>query len=385
MKTYRLSILSFLVMSTAFMQAEEIISLYKSPTFMRPLAGLKIKDQSYLDKYSLDGEKTLKWFDTENAHKTHCWAETVPFADDEKLPPFPEDKEYVPQGFELTQEHDETVLHCYLRMPSEVLTNIWLASDASVIVDKETGVRYLARRCVPDCWDMHLWVKAPVGSVLDLQVIFPLLPPTTSEVIIFGVPAWFLSGYNGMDIKLNNRTKSKQAVITYDEAPNLRVPTLIREEHGYNKDLNNTWAAYTNFQLIKPTNDYTMAIWRTYETTYLAISGEMKWEGRYWDFPSGTVLVDETGKQYKLREVQGIIMDHHFWANESPGDFIAFVLEFEPIPLNVTTLSYIEPPSEPFKVWGAKWNGMAISNLNVEELRANQSLFTTYHERVTVK
>ena len=159
----------------------------------------------------------------------------------------------------------------------------------------------------------------------------------------------------------------------------------FREEHGYNKDLNNTWAAYTNFQLIKPTNDYTMAIWRTYETTYLAISGEMKWEGRYWDFPSGTVLVDETGKQYKLREVQGIIMDHHFWANESPGDFIAFVLEFEPIPLNVTTLSYIEPPSEPFKVWGARWNGMAISNLNVEELRANQSLFTTYHERVTVK
>ena len=382
MKTYRLSILSFLVMSTAFMQAEEIISLYKSPTFMRPLAGLKIKDQSYLDKYSLDGEKTLKWFDTENAHKTHCWAETVPFADDDKLPPFPEDKEFVPQGFELTQEHNETVLHCYLRMPSEVLTNIWLASDASVIVDKETGVRYMARRCVPDCWDMHLWVKAPVGSVLDLQVYFPPLPSTTREIYIYGVPAWQLSGYQ--PVKLKNQPMN-QKVITYDEVPDLRVPTLIREEHDYDRDLSNTWAAYTDVHLIKPIPENTMAIWLTYEAAYLAQVREMNWYGEYFGIPSGTMLVDESGKQYKLKEVQGFPVDHIFWVEGFPGDFYARVLVFEPIPLSVTTLTLIDPPGKPFKVWGANWSGHTISDLNVEELRANQSLFTTYHERVTVK
>ena len=40
----------------------------------------------------------------------------------------------------MTEEGDETVLHCYLWMPRDVLTNIWLASEETAILEKETGI-----------------------------------------------------------------------------------------------------------------------------------------------------------------------------------------------------------------------------------------------------
>ena len=66
------------------------------------------------------------------------------------------------------------------------------------------------------------------------------------------------------------------------------------------------------------------------------------------------------------------------------GDYVAFLLKFDPLPLDATSVSYIVPDLEPFKAWGANNKGYKISNMDVEELRANQSLFN-YHERVVVK
>ena len=66
------------------------------------------------------------------------------------------------------------------------------------------------------------------------------------------------------------------------------------------------------------------------------------------------------------------------------GDHIAFLYVFEPIPLDVNTISFLEPDSEPFKAWGANWKGDSKYGLDIDELRQNQKLFE-YNKRKVVK
>jgi len=68
-------------------------------------------------------------------------------------------------------------------------------------------------------------------------------------------------------------------------------------------------------------------------------------------------------------------MDEEFWIDGYSGDFLTFLLEFEPMPPSVTSFSYIMPDLEPFYVMFANYKGEVRSNLNVNELRANQHLF----------
>ena len=127
-----------------------------------------------------------------------------------------------------------------------------------------------------------------------------------------------------------------------------------------------------------------MALWRTPETTFLAIATEQNWLREYYGRGGNTVLLDERGHQYKCKGVMGYPNNDMFWVEGYSGDYFAIVLMFEPLPLNVGTLTYISPEGEPFEMWGADWEGEVIPNLEVSQLRKNQKLFD-YRPRVVVK
>ena len=110
-----------------------------------------------------------------------------------------------------------------------------------------------------------------------------------------------------------------------------------------------------------------MALWRTPEATYLAIGYEQNWTTEYWSFGHDIKLLDNTGHQYKIREVQGLPLDELFFMEGNAGDYVAYVLVFDPLPLNISA-----------------WSGKVIPNLSIQQLRDNQKLFG-YHPRIIVK
>ena len=111
-------------------------------------------------------KKTVVWKDTENNswHEDMGFVKNVPTIDDlESIFPnfhMPEGQPYLPVVWHLTEENDETVLHCYFRMPADIVKNMWLCSDECVILDKETGTIYQSRRTNPDCYGKVFSVKA---------------------------------------------------------------------------------------------------------------------------------------------------------------------------------------------------------------------------------
>ena len=95
------------------------------------------------------------------------------------------------------------------------------------------------------------------------------------------------------------------------------------------------------------------------------------------------MLIDNRGNRYKLKQAGGgnLPLDELFWVDGYSGDFLTFLMEFEPLPPSVTSFTYVVPDLEPFYVMFANPKGGVRSNLNVNELRANQSLFE-YNPRV---
>ena len=87
--------------------------------------------------------------------------------------------------------------------------------------------------------------------------------------------------------------------------------------------------------------------------------------------------------QLPLREVQGIPLGELFFMEGMAGDYIAYVMVFDPLPLELTKITYIAPAGEPFKAWGADWSG-SVKTLDIKQLRENQKLFE-YQERVVVE
>ena len=284
----------------------------------------------------------------------------------------------------LTNRSNETVLHCYLPLSADVVTNIWLASEETAIVDMETGIQYRARRTFPDsCMRKHITVKAhnPIitnekalghcGDVADFQIIFPKLPETTKTIAIYGVPMWHL---RGEQIQLDNRRITKDLSNPYDDAPQFKKARLVKEEKDYNKNDSETWPIYTDVHLIKPVNKSSFALWRTKDATYLAIAEKQNKMQEYYNFsddnPQERHLSDKIGGYYKLLKVIGFPTDKIFGVNGYSGDFFAYVMVFEPLPDYVSVVSYyIDNKLE------------VIPNLNVNELRANQPLFE-YHQRI---
>lgn len=323
------------------------------------------------------------WNPTNNSWiKGFKWVDDVPVINNmEELFPnlknAPKNTDRVPMGWTLTEEGDSTVLHCYMQMPADEVTQMWVANEETAILDRETGVLYRASRTVPDMYGTHFGMRAKKGDYIDLKVYFPRLPESTKKITIYGVQNWGFSGYSTYTI---NRNEIKG----YDRKPSFHIPKIVTPEKNYNRNDLNSWAVYDNVQLVKPGLDYEMAIWLTKDTAYLGVKCEQNWMTEYWAFPKNTRLIDQSGKEYKLREVQGLPINRLFMIKGYSGDYIAFLLKFEPIPLDATTLTFLEPDVEPFEAWGANSRGFTIQNLSVEGLRDNQKAFD-YHERVVVK
>ena len=336
-------------------------------------------------------KKTMVWHDTENNswHENMGFVKNVPTTTIDIETYFPqfsgvnEGRPLSPIVWQLTEENDETVLHCYFRMPADIVENFWLCSDECVILDKETGTIYQSRRCVPDCYGKVFSIKKKEGTVLDFQIFFPKLPETTKEICIYGVPNWYMQGQDVyLDYKLFMR--DLEANIRYfDEMMPIHKAHLVSEAVNYDKDNHKSWAVYNDAHLIKPVKKGTYAIWRTEEATYLAEACEMNWMREYFGRGGDNILIDQSGHQYKCKEVLGYPNDKLFWVEGYSGDYFAIVMVFEPIPLYLENITYIEPEGEPFAMWGANWEGKVLS-FNIKELLDNQKLFK-YHPRVVVK
>ena len=328
-------------------------------------------------------ETTVVWRNTEdwNNQTEILWVDSVPAV--ENVKEFEASRAVEREGlaalaYELKEEGDYTVLHCYLQMPADVLQNFWLASNETAIVDLETGINYRAIRSIPECgWGKYFAVKSKKGTILDFQIYFPKLPRKTTEIAIYGVPNWHMRGW---ELTLNRESDN---TTFYDKAPEYHLPKLVKEEDtNYTKSDGHAWAVYTDAHLIKPAGDEKMALWRTPEATYLARGIGQNWMREYFYINPNTMLVDERGNCYKLKETLGLPSNEHvFWMEGYSGDFIAFIHVFEPLSEGAQSVSYIEPDGEPFDSWAANWKGETIMHLNIENLRKNQHLFE-YNPRI---
>ena len=334
---------------------------------------------------------TAKWYATNNSWiKDYCEVENAPIEKD-ILKIFPEminlpqgEHSYMPMSWRLTEENHETVLHCYFIMPADEVTDMWLASEETCLVDQESGAQYRIRRTEPETYRKHFTIKAKKGDVVDLKIFFAPLAETTKEVRIYGVPNWSMMG---APVTVRHEAFGTFEYQEYDTIPQFRKPIVEKEHMSEDKPYDmqnwNTWKVMTDAHLIKPVKNETMAIWRTPEATYLAIGYEQNWTTEYWSFGHDIKLVDNTGHQYKIREAQGIPLDELFFMNGNSGDYVAYVLVFDPLPLELTKFTYIEPEGEPFNAWGANWSGHVLP-LDVKQLRDNQKLFV-YQPRIIVE
>lgn len=332
------------------------------------------------------GLKTIEWPSTEN----NSWHENIGIID--KVPVV-EDVEsiygkanmaipYMPMKWTLTDEGKKTVLHCYFMMKADVVTNLWLGNAETTILDKETGIIYQAQSTIPErCYNKVFAVKGKEGTVLDLQIVFPRLPENAKDLAIYGVPNWYM---RGTDVQQQASMIAEEKLPDYDSSPNIHLAHKVKDAENYNKNKHDSWAVYNDAHTIKPVKEKTMALWRTPETTFLAIATEQNWLREYYGRGGNTVLLDERGHQYKCKGVMGYPNNDLFWVEGYSGDYFAIVLMFEPLPLNVGTFTYISPEGEPFEMWGAGWEGEVIPNLQVSQLRKNQKLFD-YRPRVVVK
>ena len=382
MKT--LALTALMVCAAATMQAQEKkeVKILSQGLWYSPY-GIIIKD-------SRTGRTTINWESSEDRHikeRDGVWVNnvplrTIPLKENPNVETYRKnfDRGFTEKSLLLTEEDNETVLHCYMKMPADSITNFWLASDETGIIDYETGIHYRARRCEPqEAWYKYFNFTAPKDSVVDFRIYFPKLPETTETVCIYGVPNWGMRG--GGIMVLEGRGKKQN---TYDKKPNMHHPTLVKAAKDYSKNNSGSWSVYKDAHTIKPTGEGTMAMWLTPEATYVAIAHEQNWLREYMGVEKGCMLVDGNGKQYKLKGIEDYPLGEIYWVEGYSGDFIATLKVFEPLPLDVETITYIEPDGEPFSAWGANWKGETKANLIVESLRANQKLFE-YHKRKIVK
>ena len=114
-----------------------------------------------------DNKTTAKWYATNNSWiKDYCEVENPPIEKD-ILKIFPEminlpqgEHSYMPMSWRLTAEGNETVLHCYFIMPADEITDMWLASEETCLVDQETGAQYRIRRTEPETYRKHFTIRA---------------------------------------------------------------------------------------------------------------------------------------------------------------------------------------------------------------------------------
>ena len=255
----------------------DVIEYAKSPgIFMsRP----EVKQDKKTNKTTAVWHKTnMDWI------KDYCEAKDVAIEKD-YLKIFPEmanilqdDHSYLPMSWRLTEENHETVMHCYFRMPADEVTNLWLTSEETCLVDQETGAQYRIRRTEPDTYRKHFTIRAKKDDIVDLKIFFAPLAETTKDIRIYGLPNW---GMMGVPVTVRYQVFGTWEPLDYDTIPQLRKPRVEKEHMSEDKPYDmqnwNTWKVMTDAHLIKPLKDGTMALWRTPEATYLAIGFEQNW------------------------------------------------------------------------------------------------------------
>ena len=381
-----LSLMAIACLTMLAQAKKDVVVLAKSSGYWVPKPSVAIDKKS--KKSVCRWERTEKddWFELSDLVVDKV--PTIDYQNDELFTGYvvnaSEDVPYLPMPWKLTEENGETVLHCYLPMPADIVSNFWLTDEEGCILDKETGISYRARRTEPDCYYKRFGIKGKKGTVLDFKIFFPKLPETTTDIAIYGVPNWQLRGFN---VKLNRQPADHLFIGTayyYDQIPEFHHPTLVAEAKNYDKDNFYTWSEYKDAHLIKPIPEGTMAMWLTPEATYVAISTEMNWRREYFGRGGNTILIDKLGHQYKCKDVLDYPDDTLFWVQGYSGDYFAIVLVFEPLPLELETITYIVPEGEPFIANFANWSGEVKADLSIKELRDNQKLFK-YFPRVMVE
>ena len=364
----RITILSLLAMLTVAVQAQtkDVTTLAEGQGVWMP------KPEVTVDKKTK--KKVCIWRDTENNswHEDIGMIDNVPVAKDFKFPEsrtFGSNDPFVPMPWKLTEENDETILHCYFQMPADIVKNMWLASNETAILDMETGITYRARRTVPEaCYSKVFSIKGKEGDVVDLQIVFPKMIESTKRIQIYGVPNWYMRGLHatlhGGDLGFPG----------YDQKPIVHEPHKVSDANNYNKDDHKSWAVFDDAHLIKPVEDGTYAIWQTPEATYLAEACEMNWNREYFGRGGNTILLDQSGRQYKCKDVMFYPNDDLFWNEGLSGDYFAVFYIFEPLPLRLENITLVVPEGEPFAMWGANWDGK-VQQLNIRELKNNQRFF----------
>lgn len=327
----------------------------------------------------------VKWPDTEYQewHDTIGIVKNVPTINDNELSfPWDDYRGFTPMTWKLVDEGKNTVLHCYMKMPSDIVTNFWLGSGETVLLDQETGIIYQPKATVPaECYNKVFSIESKKDSVLDFQIVYNRLPDNARKLKVYGLPEWKM---RGTDIQRDMVTTMPLGSPDYDQVPKFHLPKLVKDSLNYDRNVNQSWAVYKDVHTIKPVENGTLALWRTKDATYLAMATEQNWYREWWGYGGNSVLMDDIGHRYKCKGLVGFQNDRLFWVEGYPGDYFAIVLIFEPIPLDLDTFSYIEPEGEPINMWGANWSGEVRSDLKVSELRQNQKLFN-YHKRIVVK
>lgn len=327
----------------------------------------------------------VKWPDTEYQewHDTIGIVKNVPTINDNEVSfPWGDYRGFTPMTWKLVDEDKNTVLHCYMKMPSDIVTNFWLGSGETVLLDQETGIIYQPKATVPaECYNKVFSIESKKDSVLDFQIVYNRLPDKARKLKVYGLPEWKM---RGTDIQRDMVTTMPLGSPDYDQVPKFHLPKLVKDSLNYDRNVNQSWAVYKDVHTIKPVENGTLALWRTKDATYLAMATEQNWYREWWGYGGNSVLMDDRGHRYKCKGLVGFQNDRLFWVEGYPGDYFAIVLIFEPIPLDLDTFSYIEPEGEPINMWGANWSGEVRSDLKVSELRQNQKLFN-YHKRIVVK
>ena len=173
---------------------------------------------------------TAKWYATNMAWiKDYCEVENVATEKDilkifPELPNLPDYGSYIPMSWRLTSENNETVLHCYFQMPADEVTDMWLASEETCIVDQETGAQYRIRRTEPDTYRKHFTLKGKTGDVVDLKVFFAPLAETTKEVRIYGLPNWGMMGGPVAPVTIRHEAFGTFEPLAFDTIPQLHKP-----------------------------------------------------------------------------------------------------------------------------------------------------------------
>lgn len=301
--------------------------------------------------------------------------------------------------WQLVREKGKTVLHLYLSKESwlydkhylmhsgggaeligDTLKGFWIGGDQTAIVDMETGIHYKPRGTYDKrLWNTHICLAGAKDLVLDFAVEFPELPESTKLIKIHGIPRWNLMGDTAIPL-------TEDAALKYDKKPTFHIPHLVEAKQGYDPDDISTYDIYTGAQTILPCEaDNSMAIWRTKDATYLAIAYELNWNQEYFRFSDNITLTDQTtGLEYKIHNVLGVPFNRLFMLKGNAGDWVAFLMEFPPLPLSTYKLTYHEPKGESFSAWGADWSEKRIYGMSVQELKDNQKMFE-YLEPKTVE